>query len=181
MGFKEKLGPKSWPLEAVVGVGWRRRGNDSMGAASWLQFREKLAGIWLQFSVNEASISAAIFATIAPRSGYDRASIVTLVLRRSPADRLEMNPHWFRARISSIAARSRRDRGSIGLRSLSSSTMLRRRPMKIQLCRLDAPPTVRSMQITIVPRWRSAVWLRSSWSLRFDNDRQLLKMPRGVR
>ena len=71
MGFKEKLGPKSWPLEAVVGVGWRRRGDDSMAAASWLQFREKLAGIWLQFSVKEAYIPP----RYSPRSRHDPATI----------------------------------------------------------------------------------------------------------
>ena len=71
MGFKEKLGPKSWPLEAVVGVGLMRRGDDSMASASWLQFREKLAGIWLQFSVNQASIPP----RYSPRSRHDRATI----------------------------------------------------------------------------------------------------------
>ena len=123
---------RSWPIEAVVGVIWGRRGNDSLGAASWLQFCKKSAWIWLQISLKETPISAAIFATITPRSGCDRASIVMLVLRRSPADRLETNPRRSRDRISSIAARSRHDRGSIGLRSWSSSTMFRCRSMEIQ-------------------------------------------------
>ena len=46
----------------------------------------------LEFGFNFASIFATIFAMIAPRSGRDRASIVVLVLRRLPADRLETNP-----------------------------------------------------------------------------------------
>ena len=63
-----------------------------------------------------ATIYAVIFATIAPRSGRDRASIVVLMLRRSPSDRLETNPRRSHDRISSIAARSRLDRAAIAAR-----------------------------------------------------------------
>ena len=97
----------------------------------------------LELGFNFASIFATIFATIAPRSGRDRASIVVLVLRRSPADRLETNPQRSHDRISSIAPRSRLDHGSIGLRSWSSSTIFRRHSMEIQ----------RSGEVHASPQW----------------------------
>ena len=61
------------------------------------------------------------------------ATIVVLVLRRSPVSRLETNARRSHDGISSITARSRRDRGSIGMRSWSSSTMFRRRWMELQV------------------------------------------------
>ena len=76
-------------------------------------------------------------ATILVQNGrnfrHDRATIVVLVLRRSLAGRLETNARRSHDRISSIAARSRRDRGLIGLRSWSSSTMFRRRWIELQV------------------------------------------------
>ena len=78
MVLKRKLGPTSWPLEAVMGVVWRRCGNESLDVASWLKFREKSAWIYLQFGLKEIPISAAIFATIAPRLDRDLASIMML-------------------------------------------------------------------------------------------------------
>ena len=55
-------------------------------------------------------IFAAIFTTIAPRSGRDRASIVVLVLLRSPSVRPATIPRQ-------ISSRSRLDRAAISVRS----------------------------------------------------------------
>ena len=119
------------------------------------KIRLDLASIWAQgdpdFRCN--------FCPIAPRLGRDRASIMTLVLRRSLADRWETNPRRSRATISSIAARSRHNRGSIELRSCSS-VMFHRRPMKRQKNgRLDHDEAASP----------------------FDDDPTLLASPRGVR
>ena len=70
-------------------------------------------GSWLQFCDESVMAKASIFlpnrhdfrhdqATIAPRSGRDWATIVVLILRRSPSDQQEKIPQ-----------RKRFDRGSI--------------------------------------------------------------------
>ena len=98
---------------------------------SWLQFRDEsvvsLASILLPNSHDFCHDRA----TIAPRTGRDRATIV--VIRRSPSDQLETIPRRFHYEISWIAARSRRDRGSIGPRSWSSSTIFLRRWIELQV------------------------------------------------
>ena len=99
---------------------------------------------WLHFQGASTSISrrnrhyfshdrATIFATIAPRLGRDRGSIMLLELRRSLADRRETISLQSRAIFASIAARSRRDRGSIATRSWSSSSIVQRRPITPQV------------------------------------------------
>ena len=75
----------------------RRRGFNS--AKKQLGFGFKLASMF-------AMIFAAIFTTIAPRSGSDRASIVVLVIRRSPS-----------VRPATIPRRNLLDRGSIAPQS----------------------------------------------------------------
>ena len=124
---------RSWPIEVVVEADSWLCGSDSLGmdrgfnsATNQLEFGFNFASIF-------ATVFAAIFATIALRSGRDRASIVMLVLRRSPVDRLETNPQRSHDRISSIAAQSRRDRVVIGLRSWSSSTMYLDRLIDLQV------------------------------------------------
>ena len=88
MLLKRELGPKSWPLEAVVGVVWRRRGNESLDAASWLQFREKSAWIWLQISLQEGHD----FRHKRPRSRRDRASIVLQMLQEMTIESRGIDP-----------------------------------------------------------------------------------------
>ena len=72
MLLKRKLGPKTSAIEAVVGVVWRRRGNESLGAASWLQFHEKSALIGLQISLQKGHDFRHNRAAIGLRSGVDR-------------------------------------------------------------------------------------------------------------
>ena len=134
---------------------WERVFGCGVGASIPRKIRLDLASIWSQRDPDFRRD----FRPIAPRLGRDRASIMTLVLRRLLADRWKTNPHRSCARISSIAARSRCDRGSIGLRSCSSA-MFHRRPMKRQKNgRLDHDEAA---------------------SL-FDDDSTLLASPRGVR
>ena len=66
-----------------------------------------LASIWLPNSRDFCHDRA----TIAPRSNRDRATIVVLILHRSPADRLETIPQGKNCDRGSIAARSDRNRG----------------------------------------------------------------------
>ena len=91
------------------------------------------ATILLQFLLQNGHDFRHDRATIGPQSDRDRAMIVVLVLRRSPAGGLDTNARRSHDRISSIAARSHRDRGLIGLRSWSSSTMFRRRWIELQV------------------------------------------------
>ena len=156
MVLKRKLARRSWPIEAVVEAVWRSHGSDSLGRHRGFPIGLKYAWIWLQSGLKKTTFSA----TIGSRSGHDHGLIMTLSRRRSPADRGETNPRRSRAGISSIAARSRRDRGSIGLRSWSSSMMFRLRPMKRQ------------------ENGRSD---RDQAASLFDDDPTLLASPRGVR
>ena len=83
-----------------------RRGSDSLGMGRGLNS----AMNQLEFGFNFASMFAPIFATIAPRSGRDRASIVVLLVRRSPSFRPAMIPRR-------KSPRSRFDRAAIAVRS----------------------------------------------------------------
>ena len=70
-----------------------------------------------ELGFKSASKKATISATIAPRSGFDRTSIVVLGHRRSLADRWETNPRQNLLDRGSIAPRSRLDRAAIAARS----------------------------------------------------------------
>ena len=82
MLLKREIGPNSWVIEAVVEADSWLRGSDSLGMDRGFNSTTNQ----LEFGFNFASIFSTIFATIAPRSGRYRASIMVLVLRRSPAD-----------------------------------------------------------------------------------------------
>ena len=72
------------------------------------------ATIPLQFSFQNPTIEPRFLprsATIAPRSGHDRASIVAWMLRRRPSEHVGNSPLRFHAEGGTIAARSHRDRG----------------------------------------------------------------------
>ena len=107
---------------AVCGGDLQCRGSSSLGRHCGFPIGMKYAWIWLQFSVKETTISA----TIGPRLWVNRdpgsPSIIVLIDWRQ-----------FRMISSTIVARSRSDRGSIGLRSWSSSTCLRSRPIALQV------------------------------------------------
>ena len=105
------------------------RGNDSMGAASWLQFRKKSAWIWLQISVQGTSPSA----TIGPRSGHDRGPESSSIVVSSSRNDSAAKDVQSRLDRVVIAARSCRDRGSIKPQSWSSSTTPPRRPIDLQV------------------------------------------------
>ena len=64
MGFKEKLGPKSWAVEADVDAGLQRRGSGFLAR----RCNSRMCG---KFSSKLASMNA----TFAPRSGHDHAVI----------------------------------------------------------------------------------------------------------
>ena len=66
-----------------------------------------------ELGFKSASKKATISATIAPRSGFDRASIVVLGHRRSLADRWETNPRQNLLDRGSIAPQSRLDHAAI--------------------------------------------------------------------
>ena len=99
-----------------------------LGHGSWLQFRNESvmanASILLPNRHNFCHDQA----ILGPRSGRDRATIVVLILRRSPADRRETISQRKRCDRGSIAPRSRLDRTAI----VGSSTSCLCRPMKIQ-------------------------------------------------
>ena len=98
------------------------RGSDSLGRRRGFPIGMELAVIWLQISLKKTTI----FATIGPRSWVNhdpRSSSVGVLIE------------WrrFHNVSSTIAVRSRRDCGSIGPRSWSSSTSRVDRPMKRQV------------------------------------------------
>ena len=107
--FKGKFCPKIvadwWGCGSGLMASWER----FPSAVSWLP-------IWQWISFDFASTEA----TIAPRSGHDRASIVTLVLNRSPSDLVGRSealiPRWRRPWshliMATIARRSGHDRAS---------------------------------------------------------------------
>ena len=113
MVLKRKLGPKMWAIEAVVGVVWRRRGNESLGAASWLQFHEKSARIGLQISLQEGHD----FRHDRPRSRRDRALIGRRSCSRRSRKCRKIATKRIRDESCKIAVQSRHDRGSISARS----------------------------------------------------------------
>ena len=100
---------------------------------SWLEFRNDSASISLPKPPQSATLFRLDQATITPRSGHDRASIVAWMLRRSSSARMAAIPPRSHDKISSIAARSRRVRGSISPRSWSSSTIFRHRWIELQV------------------------------------------------
>ena len=85
MVLKRKLGRRSWAMEAIVEAVCKGRGSGSLGRrrSSWID--HELVTNLLQFSFEMATN----FATIGPRSRHDRATILVLVIRLSPSDRLE--------------------------------------------------------------------------------------------
>ena len=64
-----------------------RRGSDSLGMGRGFNSATNQLEFGFNFASMFATIIAAIFVTIAPRSGRDRASIVVLVVSRSPSFR----------------------------------------------------------------------------------------------
>ena len=150
MGFKEEI-----RLEIVDDGG-------DLGAsvaASWVRFRGQ--GSWLQCRDGLVMTKASILlphrrnfrhdqATIAPRSGRDRATIVVLNLRRSHADRLELTPQRETCDCGSIAPRSRLDRAAVAEFFHESS---------------------RQSDMTIVTWWRSDAPERSTRLQRRPSDR----------
>ena len=68
--LKVKISPKSWAIVAVVGAILRGRGSDSLA-------RRRGSRISGEFFLKLASKEA----TIAPRSGHDRGSIVISILQ----------------------------------------------------------------------------------------------------
>ena len=108
--LKRELARRSWAIDAFVGAVFKRRGGDSLGMGH--DFNS--ATNRLVFSFNFTSYLPRFSPRFSPRSRHDRVAIGRrswLGLRRSPADRWEANPRRSRAKLSSIAARSRRDRG----------------------------------------------------------------------
>ena len=103
--LERKLGSKTWAMEAIMEAVLWRRGSDSVGidrgfnsATNRCEFGFNLASKWPQFG---------------QRSGHNCATIVVLILRRSPADRLEMIQHPKFHDHGSIAPRSQFDRTTI--------------------------------------------------------------------
>ena len=127
--FKGEIGPKIVANWSIRGSGFQDSWRRFFGHGSWLQIRDESAWFQLQFRFT----CPTIFATIAPRLGRDQESIMLLQLRRSLADQWKTIPLQSRAIFSSIAARSRRDCGSIAPRSWSSSTIVHRRPITPQV------------------------------------------------
>ena len=116
---------RSWPIEAVVGVvgtipwAWHRGFNSTKNQFG---FGFKLASKRPRFP---------------PRSDHDRVMIGSRLWvnrdPRSPSVVVLIEWRRFRNFSSTIAARSRRDRGLIGPRSWSSSTCLHSRPIALQV------------------------------------------------
>ena len=107
MLLKREIGPESLAVEAVVGAVLHGRESASLGRTRSSHVRHKF-----RFK----------FAPISHHLGHDRATIVVLAVRRSPSDRL-----------AAVTPRQPSDRGSIGPRSWSSSTIGLRRPMTLQV------------------------------------------------
>ena len=113
--LKRKLARRSWPIEAIVGAEFMRRGSDSLGMGHGFNSATNQLEFGFNFASMFATIFATIFTTIAPRSGRDRASIVVLLVRRSPSFQPATIPRQKspRSRLdrTAIAVRSGRDRG----------------------------------------------------------------------
>ena len=89
------------------------------------KIRLDLASIWSQRDPDFRRDFRHDRATIWPRSGVNRDARASSIAYQSMGDESAPIPRQ-------KSPRSRRDRGSIGLRSWSSSTMFHRRPMKRQ-------------------------------------------------
>ena len=146
-------------VEGVVGA--------ILWAMSWLQFPGKSASI---SRVISHEFSPRFFrvdhATIGPRSGVDRAL-------RIVADPWDQDSAISAAYPRSIAARSRRDRGSIAPRSQSSSMHPQSRPISPLF---DGDPTHMNDPRGFNSGRRIAI-VRSP----FDEHPTLIASPRGVR
>ena len=106
-------------MEAIC----RGRGSGSLG-------RDRSFGIGYEL-VTICYKLASDWPRFLPRSGHDRVSIVVLVSSRSSSNPMEA----IHDEISMIAARSRRDRGSIGPQLWSSSMNSLSRPIALQVTR----------------------------------------------
>ena len=99
-----------------------------LGHESWLQFRNESVIAKASILLPNRHDFRHDQATIAPRSGRNWATIVVLILHRSPADRWKTIPQRKSCVRGSISTRSRLDRTAI----VGSSTSCLFRPMKIQ-------------------------------------------------
>ena len=157
-GFKEKF-----KLE-IVGDGGDRGGGLMAsrgrfhGHGSWLQFRDESAWFQLQFRFTFATIFAAISATITPRSGRDRASIVVITLLRSPSVRPATIPRRTLLDCGSIAPRSRFDQAAIVEFFHTMQTPLDRNPTLHRSSRIGILLAVRSES------YAPAMWPLDPWS-----------------
>ena len=115
--FKGRIRPKIVVNWSIRGSGFQASWRRFFGRGLWLQIRDKSTWFRLQFHFTCATIFSTIFATIAPRLGRDRASILPLKLRRSLADRWGLIPLHFRSISASFPLHFRFDRGSIAPRS----------------------------------------------------------------
>ena len=149
MLLKREIGPK------IVGH-WSGPGGDLQG--SWERFH--LERTRLQFRNQSASISPPNImhfsrdrATIGPRLGHDRATIGPRSWSLSFVDRRPLDWRRFHHVNSPITARSRRDRGSIGLGSWSSSSTPPRRPINLQVTGGSRSHDRGPLSLSV--RWRS--------------------------
>ena len=143
MLLTRELGPKSWPIEAIVGVVWGRRGSGSLGRGCRFNSARRLTSISLQHEPRSWHDRA----TIRPRSGHDWASIVVLDLGRPPSSQVRMIP---RRKEVPIVTRSSSDRAAIGSRSgydRSSSSCSVCRPMKIWTWSISAKSVHHPMRL----------------------------------
>ena len=162
----------------------RSRGSDSFVRQRGFNF----ATIPLQFSLQNPTIEPRFSprsATIAQRSGHDRAPIVAWMLRRLPSEPVGNSPLRFHTEGGTIAARSLRDRGSIAPRSWSSSTSSLCRSMRIMWavrCRSGKPSDFYRFWSTCsgcpMEIHRLMEIHRPMERSPFDEDRELLVMPR---
>ena len=143
---------------SVRGSGFQASWRRFFGHGSWLQIRDESAWFQLQFRFTFATIFAAISATIAPRSGRDRASIVVLTLLRSPLVRPVTIPRRTLLDCSSIAPRSRFDRAAIVEFFHTLQTPLDRNPTLHRSSRIGIFLAVRSES------YAPAMWPLDRWS-----------------
>ena len=106
MGFKEKLGPKSWMMEAIVEAVCCRRGGDSFGlsrgfnsATNRLMFSFNFASDLLRFRRDFRDDRA----TIRSRSGVNCGVRASPIARRSMGDQSAPIPRHLRLDRGSIA------------------------------------------------------------------------------
>ena len=121
MLLKREIGPESWAVEAVVGAVFKRRGDASLGMGRGF----KSAANRLEFRFERKLQNR-------PRSSRDRPRSTTIERRscsRFFENAAQQSWNRFHNTWSVIAARSRRNRGSMGPRSWGSSTIRRSRPI----------------------------------------------------